>query len=83
VQMSSGAALRDVKTEPLRGEFASLMVQRRRGSNAASMDAPIKLFREEFVLRMVQQRSGAAMRGVPMELSREECVGLMAQMQHW
>ena len=30
---------------------------------------------------MVQQGSGAAMRGVPMELSREECVGLMAQKQ--
>ena len=32
---------------------------------------------------MVQQGSGAAMGGVPRELSREECVGLMAQTRWW
>jgi hypothetical protein len=63
----NNAASRDVTTMLLKEEFVSHTAQKCRVNVAVMRDVPIKLLRKEFVLRMVQQGSGAAMRGVPRE----------------
>jgi hypothetical protein len=58
------------------------MGQRWRRNYAALRDVPIKYGAEEFVSRMVQQRSvknNAILRDVPIESRREEFVSRMAR----
>jgi hypothetical protein len=72
VKSIRNAASRVVLMDPLRKEYASLMVQL--GNDVATRGVPTKLLREEFVSLMEQPRNDATLRGVPIKLLREEFV---------